>query len=340
MRAMGYLDFPVPEGLFNGKCYGARTHFRARSAEATLDDLIAVLVTRSKLDDFLLKEAIAVGAQVAYQSVRSLDLLNDKAVASTDNGQYAAKIAIIAAGATSKLIGCVRRPDRPHEIGFCLEQDYPVMSPDPFEDIRDRVIDIYFGVAGFGYGWIFHHGDYYSVGVGGPLSLLNNPRQAMKQFWLDRGFPLSDLNPKGAMIPCGGLPRRLVSSRAILVGDSAGFVDPFYGEGIAYAIRSGQLAAKTAELAFETGDFSERQLSSYADLCQAEFDKDLSISLRLTRFLHKYPSVFMNTLCNNPKVLRKYLTVPLGECSSGSFAAWMLTRLPALGIAKFLHLVK
>ncbi|RZB31115.1 MAG: hypothetical protein SRB1_01821 [Desulfobacteraceae bacterium Eth-SRB1] len=41
-----------------------------------------------------------------------------------------------------------------------------------------------------------------------------------------------------------GIKEGCKSSRVILSGDSAGFVDSFYGEGIAYAIRSGQIAVE------------------------------------------------------------------------------------------------
>jgi flavin-dependent dehydrogenase len=49
----------------------------------------------------------------------------------------------------------------------------------------------------------------------------------------------------------------------LLVGDAAGFFDPFTGEGIYDALRGGELAAATIGNALERGDFCARSLASY-----------------------------------------------------------------------------
>jgi menaquinone-9 beta-reductase len=51
----------------------------------------------------------------------------------------------------------------------------------------------------------------------------------------------------------------------LLVGDAAGFYDPFTGEGIFAALRGAELAAETAARALRAGDCSLRALASYAD---------------------------------------------------------------------------
>jgi len=54
---------------------------------------------------------------------------------------------------------------------------------------------------------------------------------------------------QGHSIPLGGLRRNVASGRILLVGDAAGFADPFQGEGISHAIRSGKLAAQRSSKA-------------------------------------------------------------------------------------------
>ena len=49
----------------------------------------------------------------------------------------------------------------------------------------------------------------------------------------------------------------------LLVGDAAGFYDPFTGEGIFCALRGAELAAETAARALESGDLSARALRAY-----------------------------------------------------------------------------
>jgi len=49
----------------------------------------------------------------------------------------------------------------------------------------------------------------------------------------------------------------------LLVGDAAGFYDPFTGEGIFSALRGAELAAETAARALDSGDVSARALHAY-----------------------------------------------------------------------------
>jgi len=71
---------------------------------------------------------------------------------------------------------------------------------------------------------------------------------------------------------CGGL---------LLVGDAAGFYDPFTGEGIFSALRSAELAAEVAHEALGTGDLSAARLAAFGRARRLAFkDKE-----RLTRLL-------------------------------------------------------
>jgi flavin-dependent dehydrogenase len=58
----------------------------------------------------------------------------------------------------------------------------------------------------------------------------------------------------------------------LLVGDSAGFYDPFTGEGIFTALRSAELAAEVALPAIRAGDCSTRALAAYTERRRALFD--------------------------------------------------------------------
>ncbi len=77
---------------------------------------------------------------------------------------------------------------------------------------------------------------HFSVGVGGILPSMKNPRNTFMNFLKKSGFS-TDITAHTHLIPYGGYEREVCSDRIILVGDAAGFVDPFYGEGIKYAFR-------------------------------------------------------------------------------------------------------
>ncbi|HZI23539.1 MAG TPA: geranylgeranyl reductase family protein, partial [Chryseolinea sp.] len=62
---------------------------------------------------------------------------------------------------------------------------------------------------------------------------------------------------KGYGLPLGSKKRVLSGNRFLLTGDAASLIDPFSGEGIANAIRSGRIAAAHIFKCFESNDFSE-----------------------------------------------------------------------------------
>ena len=105
-----------------------------------------------------------------------------------------------------------------------------------------------------GYGWIFGLGDG-TVNVG--LGMLNSSKafgrtdyRALLRRWMD-GIPADwELREENAIGPIGGAGLPMGFNRTphyadglVLIGDSAGLVNPFNGEGIAYAMESATLAA-------------------------------------------------------------------------------------------------
>jgi menaquinone-9 beta-reductase len=57
--------------------------------------------------------------------------------------------------------------------------------------------------------------------------------------------------------------RRATADGALLVGDAAGYYDPFTGQGIYRALRGAELAAAAVDAALRAGDVSERSLAPY-----------------------------------------------------------------------------
>jgi flavin-dependent dehydrogenase len=65
--------------------------------------------------------------------------------------------------------------------------------------------------------------------------------------------------------------RRISDAGVLLVGDAAGYYDPFTGEGLYRALRSAQLAAGVADAALACRDTSGAVLARYDHLMRAEF---------------------------------------------------------------------
>ena len=71
--------------------------------------------------------------------------------------------------------------------------------------------------------------------------------------------------------PIGARVKRTSGPGYMLVGDAAGFFDPFTGEGVYKALRGAEIASEVAVLALEKDDLSARSLARYSSLRRKEF---------------------------------------------------------------------
>jgi flavin-dependent dehydrogenase len=89
---------------------------------------------------------------------------------------------------------------------------------------------------------------------------------------------------RGWNIPTADWGRTIHGSGFVLVGDAAGLVDPFSGEGIGNAMTSGKVAAEAAVRACGAGDFSSASLAEYPEKLWKALDKrELKLHYRLRR---------------------------------------------------------
>ena len=114
----------------------------------------------------------------------------------------------------------------------------------------------------------------------------------------------------------------------LLTGDAAGFVDPFLGEGIYYAVKSGEIAAEVATDAAESDDFSERFLDEYVLKCEKAFNYDLKSALRFARFTYGHPDLFLNALRKDKRLFMEYLRTVRGDLTYTDFNRWCVIRSP------------
>jgi flavin-dependent dehydrogenase len=77
--------------------------------------------------------------------------------------------------------------------------------------------------------------------------------------------------PVGWPIPVGPSWPRILLDGVLLAGDAASLAEPLFGEGISFALRSGELAAETAFSALREEDVSARRLREHQDRLRAEF---------------------------------------------------------------------
>ena len=242
--------------------------------------------TRTDFDQMLARHAEKAGARL-LENVNVTGAVTDdrtgrvtgvtaREQAGGEPRVFSGRFVIAADGNSSRLsvsMGLHKRDDRP--LGVAVRTYYTTPRHD--DDYLEAWLDLWDGQQLLpGYGWIFGMGDGTSnVGLG----LLNTSEafgnidyRSLLQRWLaampaewglveeNRTAPV-----RGAALPMGFNRTPHYSNGLVLVGDAGGMVNPFNGEGIAYAMESGELAARTIvqALARSTDAGAERVLLGY-----------------------------------------------------------------------------
>ncbi len=237
------------------------------------------VVTRSDLDAMVAERAGSAGATVLQGTEAVEPILGDRgtvlgARVRTKGGEGTALAAlrahfvIVADGANSRFgraLGAARERDWP--MGLAIRGYYRSARAsegwiESHLDLRDAE-----GTALPGYGWIFPLGDgRVNVGVG--LLSTSAPKRGGKALNTTRlmeafvaGAPSSwglceearCGPPTGGKLPMGLAVGPRSGPRHLMVGDAAGSINPFNGEGIAYAYETGRMAAFAVGEALATG---------------------------------------------------------------------------------------
>ncbi|MCK4814725.1 geranylgeranyl reductase family protein, partial [bacterium] len=308
--------------------YGARVRFGDDVIEMLKPSRIAALVTRSKFDYFLVQQAIKAGAKfLENEKVSDLQISREYVDITTSTANIRAKLVIGADGSQGITSHYIHDTIKGNEYAIGLVTEIPADNRDIDKYIFNS-IEIHFGITSMGYGWVFPHEEYFNVGVAVIADKLCNPKKILANFLRERGFH-GQYRFHAHRIPMGGVPKKNVADRIILVGDAAGFVDSFYGEGIAYAILSGKIAANVCHNALQRNDgWKEDFLKIYNDECYKQFEYNLKYSLILAKLMHRFPKLFLKLMASDKNVLGRYLDVAGNNLTYKEYLRWMEHRAP------------
>ncbi|MCZ3386298.1 MAG: geranylgeranyl reductase family protein [Actinomycetia bacterium] len=245
--------------------------------------------TREDFDEILASQAQKAGARLHERTAvigPVLDALgrivgvsartSDADGRQGDEVEFRAPLVVAADGNSTRLslaMGIPKRDDRP--MGVAVRTYYT--SPRHDDDWLESWLELWDGDRLLpGYGWIFGVGDG-TVNAG--LGILNSSTAFGKvdykdllRRWLDttpEEWGLREENRtqpiRGAALPMGFNRTPHYTRGLVLVGDAGGMVNHFNGEGIAYAMESGAMAAQVIVQALgrPTTDARERALEGY-----------------------------------------------------------------------------
>ena len=236
------------------------------------------VVRRSRLDALMFARAQAAGARTLTGTEVTAPLISDghlrgcDAIArqSSDGGcgelTALARYVVIADGPRSGLgraLGTVRT--RTYAQGLAMRAYYPTpRHAEPWIESVFALTDSG-GEQLPGYGWVFPVGDgTANVGIGLLSHHYGNKaisleglfeqwtRQIPDRWEIDTGGPGSA--PVGGRLPMGGSVRPRSGPNWVVVGDAAGSVNPWNGDGIGPALATGRLAAEVIGHALDADD--------------------------------------------------------------------------------------
>jgi flavin-dependent dehydrogenase len=227
------------------------------------------IYARAKLNGLLLRRAEEAGAEIVSDRIVGLERGNSGWRLAGRAGNYRVDYVVLAGGVRSRLRRLLAEDFGPRD--FMLTFGYYVPA-------ESELLRVQFYERFEGYAWAFPRSDHLSVGVCGKVGedrmagLRERLHVFMRKFGYDstQARVFSHLLPALSVESWGNL--RLAGQGWALVGDSAGLVDPVTGEGIYYALRSGELLA---------GSLLEELPGLYPERVWQDFGRALALGARL-----------------------------------------------------------
>ncbi|MBV8817277.1 MAG: NAD(P)/FAD-dependent oxidoreductase, partial [Acidobacteriaceae bacterium] len=145
-------------------------------------------------------------------------------------------------------------------------------------------VDIQFVPKLEGYIWVFPRCGHLSVGICGKGWPAHKLRTYLETYMQERGIDYKDAKFFGHMLPslerCRWKSNRVAGPGWLAVGDAAGLVDPITGEGLYYAMRSGDLAS---QVILDEARAATEKAEAYSSLLWRDFAADLEFGAGLAK---------------------------------------------------------
>ena len=305
MKDRGVRDFDYPDDLQEPK--------------------FGMVVPRVVLDKVLKEQAEEAGA-LFYGDCNVLSVIQNKQgvvigvkVKLSDGKQedFFSNCVIAADGAASKIAYQLDLPPTPKEkMGFGIRSYYTGIK-----DIHEH-LELYLPILDStnkyvlpSYGWVFPiDGNSANIGVGLVEKAHDeNVQKVMARFVdylreTDPRFKDMELNGKtiGAPMRFDFTPERTYAPGLMLVGDAAGMISPFTGEGIGYAVETGMIASEVYDQMIRRGESSFKDFSAYGRKLQYKYQGYFETGRESNRRYHLTYQVLRDTF-NNEQPLFEYV---------------------------------
>jgi flavin-dependent dehydrogenase len=303
------------------------------------------MMQRPVFDHILAERAVRAGAKLQDGiAVRSLEVEGDRVcvraqVTKTGNTGIKGEDVVATAryvigadganGVTAKAANL-----RPHPaIALAMEIELPHRWGDGHADLRPDVAHLEYGAVQRGYAWVFPKADHLNIGAGlfrphrnndarGNHHLRGELRKTIFDYMnaLQLRYEPDHLQFFAHPLPIwnGKEPVNTPDGKILLAGDAAGLINPFFGDGILHAVKSGMIAATCV---------AEGTTQTYSDRIHAEFAANFDAALNLAQFFYKYPGVCYKAGVKSERSTRTAARLLSGDLQFNDITGRVMTRL-------------
>jgi flavin-dependent dehydrogenase len=260
------LDSPHPKKIIrSAELISSRGH-RARFE---LNHPI-VIYARKVLNGLLLDRAVAAGCTALCSRVTSLNTNGERVRLMVEGEERISDFVVLASGARNQLLPgttALRADDLEMTLGY-------------FVPTEENIIKIKFLKEFEGYLWSFPRTDHLSVGICARMGQTTSQqlRRHLDAFVAEEKIPTAGAQLYSHVLPSPQAKtitrRRIVGENWAMAGDAAATVDPITGEGLYYALRSGDLLAQA---------IAQGAPEEYPERLRAAFSADLEFAANIAQ---------------------------------------------------------
>lgn len=293
LRNMGL--YPLPDGIVENN-FSVANFYSPQGTKFALHLAcpVTTAINRAKFDQYLAKQAMDAGAEFSMNTrveslLRKAGCVKGISIKGTDvtKDNVNSKVVFDAEGISSRLL---------RQAGLCTLDTRGLVYAVETEitgaqDLEMDAVEVYFGKSyapGF-YGWLIPRPD-----GSAKLGLATNqgdPRAYLKR--LMTKHPVASKQLAKAKITSAGYHAislagpigKAYTGGFLAMGDCASQVKPTTGGGVIFGLTCAKEAADVATQAIQSGDVSAHALQPYQKRCDDLLNFDVSVMLRLKRFL-------------------------------------------------------
>jgi geranylgeranyl reductase family protein len=279
---------------------------------------------RSSLDEYIVRRAVQAGASLIETcTVKTIEVETGRSRVRSTCGDFHGRYVIGADGTdgvVSKALGA-----GPLDCGVAIEAEIEVAA-DCVE--AERVL-FDFGAVEAGYGYVFPKARHLSVGLYSMRPAVAQLRQKLDRYLVSGRIPPATRIRSciGHRVPVGRLRDKLQAYGILLVGDAAGMADPVWGEGIYYALRSGQIAAEEVGRALRDGKSTP---SRYPTILREQLGRNLFWARMVAAVLYRLPERGLVQLVRDERLSGMMMGVLRGDTNYREYVQAVLRGLPRL----------